>query len=218
MVDILFLSPYIIFVECIIISFLLVGSFCSFLQLLYFHWSGKFVYFDITTSMVVFMCSEIVLDIAAFVYVGYLAIWWRGQSATYDAYWMFWTGFPDSVILILAPISVVFLGLDRCVSILTLNNHQKARSIIMTCATFLAMSIDLTVATILHVIPSWPTKSETTCRSFGCLGPNSAGQTYTTCRYVTSIANVIIGICLFKLVKWKVTNKAAFNKVCLQIF
>uniref|UniRef100_A0AC34R018 G-protein coupled receptors family 1 profile domain-containing protein n=1 Tax=Panagrolaimus sp. JU765 TaxID=591449 RepID=A0AC34R018_9BILA len=135
--------------------------------------------------MVVFMCSEIVLDIAAFVYVGYLAIWWRGQSATYDAYWMFWTGFPDSVILILAPISVVFLGLDRCVSILTLNNHQKARSIIMTCATFLAMSIDLTVATILHVIPSWPTKSETTCRSFGCLGPNSAGQTYTTCRYVT---------------------------------
>uniref|UniRef100_A0AC34PVM4 Uncharacterized protein n=1 Tax=Panagrolaimus sp. JU765 TaxID=591449 RepID=A0AC34PVM4_9BILA len=125
---------------------------------------------------------------------------------------MFWTGFPDSVILILAPISVVFLGLDRCVSILTLNNHQKARSIIMTCATFLAMSIDLTVATILHVIPSWPTKSETTCRSFGCLGPNSAGQTYTTCRYVTSIANVIIGICLFKLVKWKVTNKAAFNK------
>uniref|UniRef100_A0AC34QAQ0 Vomeronasal type-1 receptor n=1 Tax=Panagrolaimus sp. JU765 TaxID=591449 RepID=A0AC34QAQ0_9BILA len=57
-------------------------------------------------------------------------------------------------------------------------------------------------------MPSWPSKIETNCRAYGCLGTIAAGQIYTTCRLITSVVNIINGICLYKLVQSKVTNKA----------
>ena len=154
-----------------------------------------------TICMQFYIIAEFASNLGCMPYVIYLIIFWEATAGSYDAFLIFWTGALQTLLLINLPVTVFYLGFDRCCCILAPLKNRLLWERLTFAASLATIFVFVAIAIPLHVLPGYPAGPETICRSFGCLAPNYAGQIYSIFRYVTSVGNVFIGLVLIKLVK-----------------
>uniref|UniRef100_A0AC34QDX3 Uncharacterized protein n=1 Tax=Panagrolaimus sp. JU765 TaxID=591449 RepID=A0AC34QDX3_9BILA len=127
-------------------------------------------------------------------YAGYLIIWWRMGENIYNAYVIWAFGTYLGSLIVLKPVTVCFLGLDRCLALIIPMEHRAHPAKWIVIPTMIAVGVFFVVNFMFFILPAFPPAAKTTCGAILCLAPNHAAAVYTTLRYISSAGILMIGI------------------------
>uniref|UniRef100_A0AC35FSL6 Uncharacterized protein n=1 Tax=Panagrolaimus sp. PS1159 TaxID=55785 RepID=A0AC35FSL6_9BILA len=136
----------------------------------------------------------------------YLVIFWRPFNSIYNAFWLYYLGTLQIVTVVFASISVIFLGIDRCLCLQFPFKYSGLKRYIPVGLTCFFFSAAIGGAIAKGAFPAVPLESKTVCKTYGCLATNMGGSFYVLLRCVLSGSNIITGGILVKLLWKKITN------------
>ena len=202
---IVILMDYVIMLIC-----LSLGTF-GFGYILYWRFTHKSQ--EMSYCMLLYICVEFAFSLSSLPHIIYLTAFWALSDVSYNAYWIYMTALPQTVLLLILPLSVFFLGLDRCLCLLLPYKNRAFISRSVFAVALIVISIFSTINIVFYILPAFPMTTLTNCRSSGCLASMESAKVFSTMRYCASVSNVFVGLVLLKLVRKKIISKNALTKV-----
>lgn len=163
-------------------------------------------------SLNFYFITQTCASFVASVYLLYLLVGWRPDFVEYNAYFMYFIGACQSLLITSTPVSVFALGLDRCLCVLFPMKYTKRQNSYPTYFAILLMAILTTISLLFRIIPAYPMRMSTPCGSFGCMTTTKALEIYVFIRYFTSAIILATSVTLLILIRRKLHIYLAHNK------
>uniref|UniRef100_A0AC34QBR0 G-protein coupled receptors family 1 profile domain-containing protein n=1 Tax=Panagrolaimus sp. JU765 TaxID=591449 RepID=A0AC34QBR0_9BILA len=213
MVNFFEILPYIVLVEYIITEFAVVMSFFILLRVLHHHHKNRINSIEVSNSMLLYLVCEWIFSFSTFIYVGYMTLWWRSGQQVYNAYILWALGGILASIIVVKPVTVCFLGLDRCFAIIFPLKYRLQRTKYMMIMTLIAVAIFFTINLVYFILPAFPRSSSTNCGAILCLAQDSGAAVYLILRYTISLSILVVGIVFVISARKRLFDTTAVAKV-----
>ncbi|KAI1703735.1 DAF-16/FOXO Controlled, germline Tumor affecting [Ditylenchus destructor] len=148
--------------------------------------------------MLMFMLNHLFWSCITIPYQAYMAIDWHPDRNEYNVYTIFWLGLFMNAYMVITPLQVLFLTLDRCLILMfahLYNERQRRLLFVVSCISQLCF-VAMIFTICLMELPLQLDKVKE-CDSYPCLAVKSKSLHLFYSKIIIGLLNVILGIAFF---------------------
>uniref|UniRef100_A0AC34PZE8 Serpentine Receptor, class BC (Class B-like) n=1 Tax=Panagrolaimus sp. JU765 TaxID=591449 RepID=A0AC34PZE8_9BILA len=172
----------------------------------------KYTVIEISPAMKFYMSTEIITTFLVFFDLLFYTVFWNPIDVYYNGWANFILGGTQVLAIAAKPVTVFFLGVDRVLCITFPFKNLKFQKYIPVFGEIIFIIIIDIIVFLKLVMNSIPEGDETECGSFACRVPITAGNYYTTVRFLNGGANIVMSISLAILIKIKLHSTNTNHK------
>ncbi|KAI1718280.1 DAF-16/FOXO Controlled, germline Tumor affecting [Ditylenchus destructor] len=162
--------------------------------------------------MLMYMLNHLIFSCITIPYQGYMAIDWHVENA-YNPYMIFWLGLTMNVYMVVTPLQVLFLTLDRCLILMFAEYYQERQKRLLFVVCLLCIfGFGAMVYVICLMELPLPLDKVKQCDSYPCLASKSKSLHVFYCKIIFGLLNVILGAVFFFALR-KRNSKQIKNRI-----